>query len=159
MTSELSLLLVPALTAAALLVAGMVDPAAQDELADETELTLAARVLFDDGAQLELSDFHLGTGYYRHRLSTGRQPLLLPLETVDRIVRMGDSDDAIRVVFTNGTEMTTLWRHPGAQRLHGILPDGSFWEGTIVAVREILILRPDDEGADASTGDEEQPSR
>ena len=158
MTSELSLLLVPTLAAAALLVAGVADPAVQDELADETELILAARVLFDDGTQLELSDFHLGTGYYRHRLSTGRQPLLLPLETIERIVRLGDSDDAIRVVFTNGTEMTTLWRHPGAQRPHGVLPDGNLWEGTIGAVREIVILQPVDESANAAAG-EDKPSR
>ena len=140
MTSESSRFLVPALAAAVLLLcAGTPCASAR---ADQDDQAFDAKVLLDDGTLIRLTDFHLGTGYYRHRLSTGRQPLLLPLETVERIERLGDSADAIRVVFTNGTAMTTVWRHPGAQRPHGTLPDGSPWEGTIGSLREIVILRP-----------------
>ncbi len=140
MTSESSRFLVPALAAATLLLCADTPYASAQDAQ-----VFAAKVLLDDGTLIQLTDFHLGSGYYRHRLSTGRQPLLLPLETIERIERLGDSADAIRVVFSNGTAMTTVWRHPGAQRPHGTLPDGSPWEDTISSVREILILRPDGE--------------
>jgi len=95
MTSESSRFLVPALAAATLLLCADTPYASAQDAQ-----VFAAKVLLDDGTLIQLTDFHLGSGYYRHRLSTGRQPLLLPLETIERIERLGDSADAIRVVFS-----------------------------------------------------------
>ena len=111
----------------------------------ELDLKFEATVLLDDGTKFKLTDFHIGTGLYRHKVETGdsQHGLLMPISNIKRIVRSGNTIDWVDFVFLNDSEMHARWSHYKLQKIYGITEDGAAWEGTIDQVREIVIWQVD----------------
>ena len=119
---------------------------AQEQLTPEDReyydlhLSFAAKVRLNDGKTIELTDFHIGSGRFRHMLLTGgNQSVNVPLRAIARITRIGGSNDRIVMNFVGGPEMTTSWADPEYRLIYGMLPGGERWRGAISGVRQIEI--------------------
>ena len=114
----------------------------------ELNKKFTATVLTNLGDEYFLKEFKIGKGLLCHKLDTGnsKRGVLLPLSNIRRIIRKGDLEIWVDVIFLNGSEMHTTWAKPEEQKILGILEDGSPFETTIGQVREIEIQQIKVEG-------------
>ena len=106
----------------------------------ELDKRFEATVLLRDGSKFTVTNFHFESGIYKHKINTGESPpgLLQPLSNITRIVR-SRKQGWVHLVFLNGSEMHTPFRHPRDQPFAGMKEDGSKWKCLLDEIAEVEI--------------------